>query len=74
MDHNLDALQDMLDPIQFFRINRQYLINLQAIDEMKTYTKARVIVTLKPPVKEPPVVSSERAADFKHWLDGKLSV
>jgi hypothetical protein len=35
---------------------------------MRTHTKARVIVSLKPPVKEDPVVSSERAADFKKWL------
>jgi DNA-binding LytR/AlgR family response regulator len=73
MDHNLDALQDMLNPQQFFRINRQYLINLKAIEDMKSYTKARVIIHLKPAVKEPPVVSSERAADFKNWLGGELS-
>jgi DNA-binding LytR/AlgR family response regulator len=70
MDHNLDALEKMLDPQQFFRINRQYLISLSAIQEMKTYSKARVIVTLQPQAKEQPVVSSERAADFKHWLGG----
>ena len=70
MDHNLDALQGMLDPQHFFRINRQYLINIKAIQEMKTYTKARVIVQLNPPTKEAPVVSSERAADFKNWLAG----
>jgi DNA-binding LytR/AlgR family response regulator len=73
MDHNLDSLETMLDPADFFRINRQYIISLKAIDEMKTYSKARVIVTLKPPVKEHPVVSSERAADFKMWLGGDLS-
>ena len=71
MDHNLDALENMLDPQEFFRINRQYLINLKAIEEMRTYTKARVIVKLSPPVKEQPVVSSERAADFKNWLAGE---
>src|SRR5690606_4597037 len=67
MDHNLDGLENMLDPGDFFRINRQYIISLKAIEEMKTYSKARVIVTLKPAVKEQPVVSSERAADFKLW-------
>ena len=72
MDHNLDALQGMLNPHQFFRINRQYLINLKAIEDMKAHTKARVIVTLRPAVKEPPVVSSERAADFKSWLGGEV--
>lgn len=72
MDHNLDALEDMLDPQAFFRINRQYFICLKAIEEMKTYSKARVIVTLKPHVKEQPVVSSERSAEFKQWLAGEL--
>jgi len=72
MDNNLDTLEQMLNPHDFFRINRQYLIALKAIDDMKTYSKARVIVTLKPAVKEQPVVSSERSAEFKHWLAGEL--
>ena len=72
MDHNLDALEQMLDPQEFFRINRQYLISLKSIEEMRTYTKARVIIKLTPAVKEQPVVSSERAADFKNWLAGEL--
>ena len=72
MDHNLDSLEQMLDPQHFFRINRQYLINLKAIKEMKVYSKSRVIVKLDPPVKDPPIVSSERAADFKLWLAGDL--
>lgn len=72
MDYNLDALETVLNPHDFFRINRQYLINLKAIDDMKTYSKARVIVTLKPAVKELPVVSSERSAEFKQWLGGDL--
>ena len=73
MDNNLDALEQMLNPHDFFRINRQYLIALKAIDDMKTYSKARVIVTLKPAVKEQPVVSSERSAEFKQWLAGEIS-
>jgi DNA-binding LytR/AlgR family response regulator len=72
MDHNLDTLETMLDPQQFFRINRQFIISLRAIDEMKVYTKGRVTVRLKPEVKDVPVVSSERAADFKRWLAGEL--
>ena len=72
MDFNLDALESMLDPQDFFRINRQYIISLKSINEMKTYSKARVIITLKPPVKEQPVVSSERSAHFKLWLAGEL--
>ena len=72
MDKNLDSLEVLLNPDEFFRINRQYLISIKAIEDMKTYSKARVIVTLKPAVKEPPVVSSERSSDFKQWLAGEL--
>jgi len=72
MDYNLDGLEQILDPQNFFRINRQFIISLKAIAEMKVYTKARVIVKLNPPVKDTPVVSSDRAADFKLWLEGDL--
>ncbi len=71
LDNNLDMLEGMLNPADFFRINRQYIVTLKAISEMKTYSKARVIIRLNPVVKEPPVVSSERAADFKKWLAGE---
>ena len=71
MDHNLEALQEMLDPKQFFRINRRYLANIKAISEMKTHTKARVMVQFNPQVTEPQVVSSERSAEFKQWLADK---
>jgi DNA-binding LytR/AlgR family response regulator len=72
MDHNLDTLEGMLDPQKFFRINRQFIISLDAIDEMKVYSKGRVMVRLRPEVKEIPVVSSERAAAFKLWLGGEV--
>lgn len=72
IDYNLDTLESMLDPLKFFRINRQYLISLDAIAEMRTYSKARVIVTLKPQAQEQPVVSSERSAHFKQWLAGEI--
>ncbi len=72
IDNNLDALEQMLDPESFFRINRQYIISLLSIKEMKTYSKARVLVKLSPAVKEAPLVSSERSAAFKHWLAGEL--
>lgn len=69
LDLNMDALETSLDPKQFFRINRQYIVSLQGIAEMKAYTKGRVLISLNPPAEEQPVVSVERAGDFKKWLD-----
>lgn len=72
LDYNLDALEELLDPVNFFRINRQYLTHIRAIDEMKTYSKGRVFVSLNPPSEEGLVVSSEKSAKFKRWLGGEL--
>lgn len=72
IDNNLDGLENMLDPEVYFRINRQYIISVNAIKEMKTYSKARVLVKLNPEVKDPPLVSSERSAGFKQWLAGEM--
>ncbi len=72
VDQNLDKLQETLDPKKFFRLNRQYLICFQALGDMRTYTKGRVIVVLNPAAKEAQVVSSERAAEFKQWLGDEL--
>jgi DNA-binding LytR/AlgR family response regulator len=71
IDYNLEVLEALLDPQTFFRINRQYLVNLKAIGEVRTHSKGRFIVTLRPPGKSHPVVSSVRASDFKHWLAGE---
>jgi DNA-binding LytR/AlgR family response regulator len=68
IDFNLDALETMLNPTSFFRINRQYIISIQSIAEMFTYSKSRVLVKLNPPAKHETVVSTERSADFKSWL------
>lgn len=68
IDSNLDALESMLDPHIFFRINRQYIISIQAIAEMFTYSKSRVLIKLNPPAKHETIVSTERSGDFKLWL------
>lgn len=69
VDYNMDELEEALDPRRFFRINRQFIISVESIAEMLTYTKARVLIKLNPPTKIETIVSSERAAAFKQWLD-----
>jgi two-component system LytT family response regulator len=68
IDFNLDALESMLDPHIFFRINRQYIIGIHAIAEMFAYSKSRVLIKLNPPSKHETIVSTERSGDFKMWL------
>lgn len=68
IDFNLDTLESTLDPKTFFRINRQYIIGIHSIAEMLAYSKSRVLVKLNPAAKHETIVSTERSADFKHWL------
>lgn len=70
IDFNLDQLEQMLNPAEFYRINRQFIISIQSIEEMSTWTKGRVMIKLKPPTKIETIVSTERSADFKKWLAG----
>jgi two-component system LytT family response regulator len=68
IDYNLDSLESMLDPKNFFRINRQYIISIHSIKEMFAYTKSRVLIKLNPEARHETIVSTERSADFKLWL------
>lgn len=68
VEFNLDQLEALLNPEQFFRINRQFIIGIHAIAEMRAYTKARVNIKLNPPCPQETIVSVERSAAFKQWL------
>jgi DNA-binding LytR/AlgR family response regulator len=71
MDYTLDKLEAMLDPARFFRINRKYLVNIDAISNMVAYSRGRVKLELKPKANDEfdSIVSIERSSDFKKWLD-----
>ncbi len=71
VDHNLDELEQILDPKEYFRINRQFIVNIKSIDKMITVSKSRVKITLNPPCEIETIVSTERSSYFKDWLTGQ---
>jgi DNA-binding LytR/AlgR family response regulator len=71
VDHNLDELEQLINPKNFFRINRQFIIGYNSITEMVSYSKSRVLIKLNPPSKLETIVSTERSAAFKSWLAGE---
>jgi len=73
IDQNLDELESIVDDTIFFRINRQYIININAIDKMLAWSKSRVKVILKPACDQETIVSTERSPYFKEWLTGLKS-
>lgn len=71
VDFTLDKLEDMLDPAMFFRINRKYLVNINAIVNMVAYSRGRVKLELKPKADDEyeAIVSIDRSGEFKKWLN-----
>ena len=70
VEYNLDKLETILDPERFFRINRQFIISIDSIVEMFSFSKSRVKVNLTPSIKMDTIVSTERSPHFKEWLSG----
>ena len=71
VDYTLENLEEMIDPSKFFRINRQYIIHIDAIQQMHAHTKARVRIDLLPAAHEEVIVSTEKSPLFKKWLEGE---
>lgn len=69
IDYSLDQLMGLLDPDQFFRINRQNIVNRDAIADIVVYSTNRLKIKLNTPRQEPLIVSRDRVALFKNWLD-----
>lgn len=70
LSDTLDQLESQLDARRFFRINRQVILSIGAVQEIRPYFKGRLVLQVAPPVAEETlVVSAGRAPAFKQWLD-----
>ena len=69
VNYTLGNLEDLLDPHQFFRINRQFIISFDAIQQMVPYSKSRIKIDLDPPPDIEAIVSIDKARYFKNWLN-----
>lgn len=71
LDYTLAQIKDMLDKAVFFRVNRQFIVNIDAISKISTYPNSRLILKLKPDTEDEVIVSREKVSNFKEWLEGK---
>lgn len=69
IDYTLDELSSVLDPSDFFRANRQYLIHYSMIKEVHRYHKGKLLVVGTLQTEDPILVSEEKSSIFKKWLD-----
>lgn len=70
VDYTLDQLEPLLNPVQFFRINRKIILHFEAVKKVGTYFNSRLIVHCSHIEGDNAVVSRDRVSDFKSWLNG----
>ena len=71
VDQTMAALEGRLNPVNFFRINRKFIVNYLAIKDMIRYSGSRIKIVLQPATAEDTevIVSTERMKEFKEWLN-----
>lgn len=71
IDYKLETLEEMLDPKKFFRVNRTFVLEINAIKDVLVYSNSRLKVMLNLNFDKEIIVSRERVNDFKTWFDGQ---
>lgn len=68
VDYTLDQLDTLLDPMQFFRINRKVILNIDSVAKAGNYFNSRMKVAAMHLPDDAAIVSRERVGGFKEWL------
>lgn len=69
VEYTIDQLEEILNPVQFFRINRKFMVSVKAVIEIHSYFNSRLLLKLLPKEEGQVIVSRERTTNFKRWLD-----
>ena len=67
----LNELETELDPTQYFRIKRDYIVNRQAVLHYSYWENGKYIVTLNTPDQHKIIVPRVRMHEFREWLQGR---
>jgi two-component system, LytTR family, response regulator len=70
IDYTLESLEDILDPGLFYRLNRTFIVNINAIKDVLVYSNSRLKITLQQEFDKEIIVSREKVGEFKEWFDG----
>ena len=69
INFSLENLKEQLDPDIFYKLNRQLIINIKAIQKIHSYFQGKLVIDAKPALSEEIIVGKDKAASFKRWLD-----
>jgi len=68
LDTTLEQLESEIDPNDFFRVGRKFIIPMKAIKEIQIYSNSRLKVILPSYKDDEVIVAREKVTDFKNWL------
>ncbi len=69
IDKSLSEIARQLNPAEFFRINRQTIINIDAFDYYESHFNYKILLHFKDNLSAPILTSRSKAVQFKKWLD-----
>jgi two-component system response regulator LytT len=70
LEYSLDRLEGMLDPADFFRLNRKVIANVSSIRDIRTFVNSRLRISLQAGVRDDEaIVSRERVSAFRKWAE-----
>jgi DNA-binding LytR/AlgR family response regulator len=69
LDKTLDEMERLVDPKKFFRLNRQCIASINAIDKIQNHFNYALKIELKPSIDKEIIVSRYSTKEFKEWLD-----
>ena len=70
LDSSLDEIISQLDPVRFFRANRQYIVNHSAVKDITFWFGSKLSVNLVVNIPEKMIVSKAKVPEFKKWYVG----
>lgn len=68
VDKTLETLSQQLDPVKFFRANRQFIISRKAVKDIAVWFGSRLALNLVIETPERIIISKARVPEFKRWL------
>lgn len=68
LESTLEVLENELDPKEFYRISRKFIIPLKSVKEIVVYSNSRLKVILPSYKEDEIIVSREKVSDFKNWI------
>jgi two-component system LytT family response regulator len=67
---SLDEIGELLNPTDFYRANRQSILQLAFIESCRTDDTGRILVRMKCNRPDEIIISKEKAAEFRKWFEG----